>query len=208
MRTWYRYPVPLILAVYLVIIAVPDQAFAAPLTVAVLGGLIVVAQQSQPGARLPNRMAWITAASFLVVVGLIAVITGRSTALNVVTHAATAMMCVYALVILVRAARSASAVDSTVISGVLSVYLLLALVFASVHALGSIVSTHYLAGGPATTPELLYFSIITITTVGYGDLVPGNHLAQGISAVEALSGQLYLASIVALVVGRYRGARG
>jgi voltage-gated potassium channel Kch len=46
-----------------------------------------------------------------------------------------------------------------------------------------------------------YFSFITLTTVGYGDLTPGTELGQLLASLEALTGQLFLVSVVALVVG-------
>jgi voltage-gated potassium channel Kch len=47
----------------------------------------------------------------------------------------------------------------------------------------------------------LYFSYITLTTVGYGDLTAGSSLGRMLAVIEALVGQLYLVTIVALVVG-------
>lgn len=49
--------------------------------------------------------------------------------------------------------------------------------------------------------ELVYFSFITLATVGYGDIVPVSPLARSLAVVEALLGQLYLAAFVARLVG-------
>ena len=49
--------------------------------------------------------------------------------------------------------------------------------------------------------ELMYFSLITMTTVGYGDITPASGLARMVAAIEALVGQLYLAIIIARLVG-------
>jgi Ion channel len=53
----------------------------------------------------------------------------------------------------------------------------------------------------------LYFSFITITTVGYGDLAPAGDLARSLSILEALIGQLYLVTVVAVIVGNLGRAR-
>lgn len=54
---------------------------------------------------------------------------------------------------------------------------------------------------------LLYFSYVTLTTLGYGDTTPVSPLAQGLAAVEALTGVLYLAVLVSRLVGTYKSRR-
>ncbi|HEY7174432.1 MAG TPA: potassium channel family protein, partial [Micromonosporaceae bacterium] len=51
--------------------------------------------------------------------------------------------------------------------------------------------------------DTLYFSLITLTTVGYGDIVPVANVARAVASIEALVGQLYLVSVVAAVVSRF-----
>jgi hypothetical protein len=52
-----------------------------------------------------------------------------------------------------------------------------------------------------TTRNFLYFSFVTITTVGYGDLTAGTNLGRSIAIAEALTGQIYLVTVVATIVG-------
>ena len=52
--------------------------------------------------------------------------------------------------------------------------------------------------------ELLYFSLITLSTVGYGDIVPISGMARILTALEGVTGVLYIATTVALLVGRFR----
>ena len=52
--------------------------------------------------------------------------------------------------------------------------------------------------------ELLYFSLITLSTVGYGDIVPLSGEARILSALEGVTGVLYMAVTVALLVSRFR----
>jgi hypothetical protein len=49
---------------------------------------------------------------------------------------------------------------------------------------------------------LTYFSFITLTTLGYGDITPGSGAARGLAMVEAIMGQFYIAVLVAELVGR------
>jgi hypothetical protein len=52
--------------------------------------------------------------------------------------------------------------------------------------------------------ELLYFSLITLSTVGYGDIVPLSGMARIVTALEGVTGVLYIATTVALLVSRFR----
>lgn len=51
--------------------------------------------------------------------------------------------------------------------------------------------------------ELIYFSLVTLTTLGYGDIVPVHPMVRTLAALEALCGQLYIAILVARLVALY-----
>jgi hypothetical protein len=53
-----------------------------------------------------------------------------------------------------------------------------------------------------------YFSTITVTTVGFGDIVPVTPAARLATGLEAIMGQLYLAVVIAILVGRVGSRRG
>jgi len=95
------------------------------------------------------------------------------------------------------------------LSGVLSIYLLIGMFFSflygAVQELGH--EPFFAQVAVATRSDLLYFSFITQTTVGYGDLTPAHDLGRMLAAVEALVGQIYLVTIVALIVSNL-GRRG
>jgi hypothetical protein len=63
--------------------------------------------------------------------------------------------------------------------------------------------------GPTGDPQaaLVYFSFVTLTTVGYGDITPQWPGAGGLAAAEALVGQLYLAITIARLVGMHTSKR-
>jgi hypothetical protein len=62
-----------------------------------------------------------------------------------------------------------------------------------------------IGGHPAErTTELLYFSLITLSTIGYGDIVPVGGEARILAALEGMTGVLYIATTVALLVSRFR----
>jgi len=53
------------------------------------------------------------------------------------------------------------------------------------------------------TADFLYFSFVTISTVGYGDITPNNPFAKSLSIFLSVAGQLYLTMIIAMLVGKY-----
>ena len=95
--------------------------------------------------------------------------------------------------------------------GVLSLYILLGMLFAFVYgAIDLLADEPFFAGvETATVSECLYFSFITLTTVGYGDLSASSDLGHTLSIFEALLGQIYLVTVVSVLVsnlGRPRAA--
>ena len=54
----------------------------------------------------------------------------------------------------------------------------------------------------------LYFSFITLSTVGYGDITPVSRIARWLAAMEAMTGMLYVAVLIARLVALYRSGDG
>ena len=104
--------------------------------------------------------------------------------------------------------RKTRAVTPHIITGLLCVYLVIGLFFTLLYR--SI--DHFQAGQffaqthTATNDTYLYFSFVTLTTVGYGDLTAANDLGRTIAIIEALTGQLYLVTVVALAVSHFVAA--
>lgn len=95
-------------------------------------------------------------------------------------------------------------VNQQSVTGAICVYLLLGLAFTFVYgavaALGS--DSFFVQGTDGTLALRLYYSYITLTTVGYGDYTPASNLGHMLAIIEALMGQLYLVTVVALLVSR------
>ncbi|MGE5827871.1 MAG: potassium channel family protein [Micromonosporaceae bacterium] len=194
-----------ILLVYAVIITLGRLSFAAPLWVALLG---LVLQLDAHTRRRSRRWQLTVAATGggLFLATLAAGLAGSVRVLAGVAGAATLVLVVMVSASIVRTLADRPVVELSTVLGVLNVYLLLALVFASVHQIFGAVQVDYLDGvnGLPTSSDLLYFSVITMTTVGFGDITPGTDLARTVTVTEALIGQLYLVSVVAAVVGGWR----
>jgi hypothetical protein len=92
--------------------------------------------------------------------------------------------------------------------GVLCLYLLIGLLFAvAFDVVQQVGSTNFFTTEHAGRDDFLYFSYSTLTTVGYGDLVAASNLGRSLAMTEALLGQIYLVTVVALIVGNLRRSR-
>lgn len=110
------------------------------------------------------------------------------------------LLIVAPFVILRRVIRDTFVSVETIL-GAVSVYLLLGFSFASIFAAIGLLPTPFFAGTPqATANDYLFFSYTTLTTVGYGNLVPAGNLGRTFAMVEALLGQIYLVIVVARLV--------
>ena len=93
------------------------------------------------------------------------------------------------------------------VTGAVCVYILIGLLFVYVYGVIALASSgDFFAQGTDGTRSLrLYFSFVTLATLGYGDYTPAHELGRTLSVVEALFGQLYLVTVVAVLVSRMRG---
>jgi hypothetical protein len=117
------------------------------------------------------------------------------------------------LVMFTSLLRSQRVGADTVVGGI-CVYLLIGMCFALAFTLiGRFVPEAFVEGGVAIpysesdpggyTVRMLYFSFVTLTTLGYGDITPAHELSETMALGEAVIGQLYLAVFVARLVALY-----
>ena len=105
---------------------------------------------------------------------------------------------------IVRQARDAQAITMRTMFGVLCVYLLIGMAFAFAYGMiaaiedGGVLRPDRRGGDQA---DFLYFSFATMTTTGFGDLTAADDLGRSLAITEALIGQIYLVTVVALIVG-------
>jgi hypothetical protein len=97
-------------------------------------------------------------------------------------------------------------VDRETMLGVLAAYLLFGMAFAFAYRfLAEVQSGPFFGGqGEGTIADDLFFSFVTLTTTGYGNLVPEDNPGQSIAVLEALLGQLFLVTAVAKIVSMWR----
>jgi Ion channel len=120
----------------------------------------------------------------------------------------TLLLCLAPPAVIVGISRSLKArgtVTVEAVFGVLCLYILIGMLFAGVYGSIDRLGHQFFAnGGTATVSHCLYFSFITLTTVGYGDYTAGGNLGHTLSATEALIGQIYLVTVVSVIVSNLR----
>ena len=96
-------------------------------------------------------------------------------------------------------------VDLQTVLGAIDIYLLVGMLFAFVYRFIGVVqaSAFFGANGDGKIPQDLFFSFTTLTTTGYGNLVPAGNPGQTFSVAEMLVGQLFLVIAVAKVINAY-----
>ena len=105
-------------------------------------------------------------------------------------------------------------VDMNRIAGAVSIYMLIGLIWASLYFFLSLMdpqafnglsdlSSHEVKHLNAAYMDLLYYSYVTLSTLGYGDVTPVGRAAQSLAYLEAICGVMYVAVLVASLVGSY-----
>ena len=140
----------------------------------------------------------------------------QSDPFQLANHIARILFLAYVTSVMLRHLFATERVTIDTISAALCVYLLLAVIWAIAYSLIDLVDPGAFAynasvegqapsmrfgGGHSVTP--IYYSMVTITTLGYGDIVPVSPTASMLAVVEAVIGQFYLTVLVAWLVGHY-----
>jgi Ion channel len=116
------------------------------------------------------------------------------------------LLYVLAPVAIVRHIGYRQEVDQETMLGALCAYLLIGMAFAfGYRCLGVAQSDPFFgADGQGTLSQDLFFSFVTLTTTGYGNLVPAGNPGQSLAVLEALVGQFFLVTAVGKVVSAWR----
>jgi hypothetical protein len=175
------------------------QAFAALVVVALVGGALAVSG---------NKVAFIILSLSLVL--QIGVVISRLLQHHFSSHlyllaSAWLMFTITMGWVVARAVFGSGKVNAHRIIGAVFLYLLIALTFASLFVLVGLFVPNAFSGitfddTPALTGALFYFSIVTLTSTGYGDMFPVHPIARSLCNLETILGQLYPATLLARLV--------
>ena len=100
-------------------------------------------------------------------------------------------------------------VNAQTVAGALAIYLMVGLVFTSVIGLTAEISSrpYFADGSDGTQSERTYYSFTVLTTTGFGDFTAGLPVGRAIAVVEMLTGQLYLVTVIGILVGNMASGR-
>ena len=133
----------------------------------------------------------------------------RVGALDVGALLITVIWIVFAVSILISHLFRRTDVTVDMILGAMVTYLLVAVAFTLVFEIMELQHPGTFSGVPVDAQNhraelassMMYFSLVNITTLGYGDIVPVSKLARPVAVLEGVFGQLYLAVMIARLVG-------
>ncbi|MET1232851.1 MAG: potassium channel family protein [Candidatus Limnocylindrales bacterium] len=203
----YGLALVLILATIVTIAIVGDQPYGQLFAAALSGGTLLFILRTSEAPRRAIRVA-----TALVVLAL------AGTTIGIVAQNGFADGTAYGLIIAFIAVVSPIVIASRIVrhetitlrtvAGALCLYLLIGLFFATVYGLiAQFQGGFFVQTTDPDSTDFVYFSFITLTTTGYGDYTAAFPLGRMLAVTEALFGQLYLVSAVALLIANIGRSR-
>ncbi len=195
----------LVLLTYVLASLVDDEGVGGVILSVAAGTTSVVAlTSSHARPRFVRTVIWMAALA----IGLTAIgaASDDRTWLNFASLIQILLLAVAMAAVLRRVVTSSAEVGARTILGALSVYIVLGLLFTFVYStLDRIQSGPFFEGVPHPAGnDFLFFSYTTLTTTGFGDLVPGGQPGRMISGLEMMIGQIFLVTLVAGLVALWR----
>jgi hypothetical protein len=164
---------------------------------------VIALTSSHVRPRFVHAAIWLS--GLTIVLAMIAAASGERTWLNFASVVQIGLLTV-AMAAVLRRVVTTGEVGSRTILGAISVYVVLGILFT--FGYGTI---DRIQGGPffegvahPSGSDFLFFSYTTLTTTGYGDLVPGGQPGRMISGLEMMIGQIFLVTLVAGLVSLWR----
>ena len=190
-----------------VAMTLPPQGWVGRVAAVAIAGLTAIIALTSSDVPL-GRVRFAAGAALAAVIAT--VLATSSDGLLGVAFVVDSLLLAIAAVTILRRVVSSAMVDFRTILGAISVFTLLGLLFGFLFlALGRLVAGDVFVGvSHAQAREYLFFSYTTLTTTGYGNLVPAGDIGQILSVFEMLTGQIFLVTLVAGLVSLWRpGAR-
>ena len=195
---------PVMATVFLNIIvqlALPDEGYTRVIS-SVIGGFTLMLALYAAGVS-ERRLKIVGVIVVLSVLASIGGTASQSQAGNILTPAVGFMLSIGAPIAIARDLFRQPEVTTRSVIGAATIYLLIGVFFGQVYTLMASAGDNpfFAQGTDGTIAERLYFSFVTITTVGYGDFTAATQLGRAFASAEALIGQLYLVTVISVLVG-------
>ena len=200
----------LVLITFVVMMTLPPEGWGGRVTAVAVAGLTAIVAFTSSDVRPGRVRLAVVVAVAAVVAAFIAEGIPSERLVGVAFAAVSILLAIAAATILRRVIVGASHVDFRTILGAVSVYALLGLLFAFFYfAVGRWTDSVFFTGvAESRSSDYLFFSFTTLTTTGYGNLIPAGTVGQSVAVFEMLVGQIFLITLVAGLVSLWRpGAR-
>ena len=177
---------------------------------------LLVADSNNPNARELRWIGWSLAivagvSNVLEELHLSEALTFATKYVAITSHAVLFLFCAASILGIVFRMRRIT-LDGILASVV--VYELIGLVFAQIYTLARLINPVSLQMPPSVAAntenfqvEMIYYSFVTLATLGYGDIVPDTSLTRSVAILEAVIGQFYVAIVVAVLVSAFVAQR-
>ncbi len=198
----------LILLDYLVVSTLMTSAWGKVVVVTLLGVTVLLTLRTSRARRLWQFLALI-ALVVNVALALLSVVSPTTQNFGNSFSIAGGLLLIVTPFVIGRRISAHRIVTTETVLGALCIYLFIGFSFAFIYlAISSVSHEPFFSGQQqVTVNDYLFFSYTTLTTVGYGDLVPAGALGQTFAMVEALTGQIYLVIVVARLVSLWGQVR-
>ena len=203
----YGFVLALVLVSFFFTAAAPDDRWSASVLILLQALTLAAAVWTSNLTRRADVLIGVVAVAGVAVAVLRVVEPGRIPA--GILALVVALVLVATIVVIVLGIADQNAVNLQSVLGAVTVYFLLGMVYTFAYgALASLGEGPFFAQGTdGTASTRLYFSFVTLATVGYGDFTAATDLGRTVAVTEALFGQLYLVTVLALIVSRLRPRR-
>jgi Ion channel len=196
-----------ILAGFLFAGLAPDTDWATSILVLLETGTLVLALRTSGWRVSQSRVVLV-----LVVVGISAAAANLiwdATALTAVLDVLTGVLTLTLAIVIALGAVEQGEINSKSVAGAICVYVLIGLLFTYIYGLMAVIGhgPFFAQGTDGTRAIRVYFSYVTLATLGYGDYTPAANVGHTFAVLEALIGQIFLVTVVAVVVSRLRPTR-
>lgn len=196
----------LLLVTYVLASALPNNDWSQVVLAIIAATTAVATLAASNVAKHHQRIALLLATIAVAIAVLSAIVGGRT---GGVSGLIIAILLASSLVAIIRRLTQHDHVSSQTVLGATCCYVLFGLVYTFIYeAIARLQSgTFLLPAGTHTLSDYLFFSYSTLTTTGYGNLIPATGLGRALAMLEALMGQLFLVTVVARLVALWMPRR-
>lgn len=192
----------LLVAVFFLMALGQDQRWLRPVITALLVLTLHFGLHTARAGRAPQVVGWVLGAVAMVVV-LFQAFSGEGDG-RAASYIAMGLLLIMSPYFILKRILGHDRVSVQTLLGAVCVYVMLGLTFAFVFgALAAIEGPGSFIGAPQNAETMLYFSFVTMTTVGYGDVTAATDLIRTVAILEALAGQVFLVTLVARLVSLF-----